>query len=346
MSFYRNKYDLLAYTLLFSVMGCFSYFIMVEYAGTPYNSSLMSFGAFTVVILVFNFFGHILFGLNEQIGVKALSFPADKINIVLYILFIGTFLFLLNYLMLACIKWIAGLPHPFVLLTHGARMLLIVWLIQLIMVGQIILNSFYRQLAGLYRKTSELEDSAAKAKYQALQNQLNPHFLFNNLNALISEIEYNPGNAVRFTHHLSDVYRYTLQSTDQQLITLRSELDFVNSYLFLHQVRLGDCIRINHQVAPHICDMKVPPLTLQLLVENVIKHNMISLTKPMTIDIFVDEPEAMLVVSNHIRAKKVLMSTGKGLENLSERYRLLCGKGINIKKNDQCFIVKVPLLYE
>ncbi len=346
MRLYKKKYDLLSYTLLFSGLGCFSYFFIVNYTNVPsgHHDSLSSFQAFSIVVLIFNFFGYILLYVNEKIGVKALSFPGNKANIALYILLIGTFLFFLNYVIVACIKWMAGLHDPFILQTHGIQMFSICWLVQLIMVGQIVINNFYKQLTDVYRKASELEESAAQVKYQALQSQLNPHFLFNSLNTLISEIEYNPKNATLFTHHLSDVYRYILQENNQQLTTLQSELDFLQSYLFLHQARLGDCILMQSQIGTTFLEMKVPPLTLQLLIENVIKHNIISLTKPMTIDISVEEQNRVLVVSNQIRIKKTAAPSGKGLKNLSERYFLLCEKNIEIENDDQQFTVKVPLL--
>ncbi len=345
---YKNKYTLLSYTLLFSVLGCFSYFFMVGYTDIPhhYDPSLLSLGGFVIAVLVFNILGHLLFYVNEKVGIKAFPFPGNRLHIALYIVLIGALFLLLNYLMLVCVKWMAGLPDPFLLQIDGVRMMLIVWVVQLIMVGLIIMNSFYRQLAGLYKKASALEDSAAKAKYQALQNQLNPHFLFNNLTALVSEIEYNPKNATRFTHHLSDVYRYILRNSDQQLVSLRLEMEFLESYLFLHQVRMGDCIRLEHTIDNDMYDMCVPPLTLQLLVENVIKHNVISLAKPMIIQLSIDTTDRMLTVSNTIRSKKTVPPSGKGLLNLSERYRLLCGRSIEVKNEQKCFTVKVPLLHE
>lgn len=110
-----------------------------------------------------------------------------------------------------------------------------------------------------------------------------PHFLFNSLNTLISEIEYAPKNAILFTQRLSDVYRYILQSQQQRLVTIESELSFIDSYIFLHKVRLGDCIRIENRIEADNYDLKLPSLTLQLLVENVIKHNIINMDMPMNI---------------------------------------------------------------
>ena len=135
-------------------------------------------------------------------------------------------------------------------------------------------------------------------RYAALQNQLNPHFLFNSLNTLISEIEYAPKNAILFTQRLSDVYRYILQSQQQRLVTIESELSFIDSYIFLHKVRLGDCIRIENRIEADNYDLKLPSLTLQLLVENVIKHNIINMDMPMNILIDYDSENGRILVTN------------------------------------------------
>lgn len=182
------------------------------------------------------------------------------------------------------------------------------------------------------------------ARYAALQSQLNPHFLFNSLNTLIAEIEYNPGNAVRFTKHLSSVYRYVLQCQDKTLVTLAEELEFLQSYLFLHEVRLGDCISCNRCIPSGYTGCMLPPLTLQLLAENVINHNSITLSKPMKIEICLEEE--YLVVSNPIQPKKSHESPGVGLKNLSNRCLLMLGKEIIIQREEKVFTVKVPLLYE
>ena len=160
---------------------------------------------------------------------------------------------------------------------------------------------------------------------------------------MISEIRYNPANAELFTQHLSDVYRYILQCQNQRLTTLREELDFLNSYIFLHRVRLGDCISYDCRIPPEYMERQIPPLTLQLLVENVIKHNSISPDKPMTIHIEIDNE--YLVVSNPVSPKKKKdSSSGIGLKNLSNRCRLMSNKNIVIQKEDSIFTVKIPII--
>ena len=189
-----------------------------------------------------------------------------------------------------------------------------------------------------------LQEENNIARYTALQNQLNPHFLFNSLNTLISEIRYNPKNAELFTQHLSDVYRYTLQCQNQRLVTLQDELGFLDSYIFLHQVRLGDCIYVHNNVPDEWKEMKMPPLTLQLLVENVIKHNVIHSGKPMVIELCNVEEPPTLIICNPIRPKKCGVVSGMGLKNLSARYKLLCNQDIVIENESDKFTVKIPLL--
>ena len=162
---------------------------------------------------------------------------------------------------------------------------------------------------------------------------------------MIAEIEYNPANAVRFTKHLSSVYRYVLQSQDKVLVPLSEELEFMKSYLFLHEVRLGNCISYKCHLPEDYPEAMLPPLTLQLLVENVIKHNSITSNKPMQINIEIEN--YYLTVSNPIQPKKSNdTSSGVGLNNLSNRCKLLLGEGIIVTKANNLFTVKVPLAYE
>lgn len=343
-----NKYNRLFNTLLFSGLGCFSYLFLVTYADIPASNQhiLTTPKAVLSVIVVFNILGMSIMYINTRIHNAYPTFLKDRKKLILYSVAIALLLFALNYLLLTSIKWITNLPDPFKVYWSGLRKLLSIWLVELILVSQIMINSFYRQLIILLKRNSELEESSAQAQYQALQNQLNPHFLFNSLNTLISEIEYNPKNAALFTRHLSDVYRYILQCEDQQLVTLESEIDFLNSYIFLHQVRLGNCIHIHNNIDPACYNLKVPPLTLQMLTENVIKHNVISATKPMTIELKLSAKSSWFEMKNEIRSKKDVIPSGKGLKNLSARYKLLCDKDIVIENDAHYFTVKAPLLNE
>lgn len=343
-----SKYNWLFDILLFSGLGCFSYLFLVNYSDLPEHShlDLLSPQAFSGVVLVFNGIGFSLMQINRQLRKNALLLLRQKHKLLLYVLLVAGLLLVLNYLLLATVKWVIDTPNPFYIKWSGVRMLFMIWLVELVIVSLTMANNFYRHILMLYNKTAELEESSLKAQYAALQNQLNPHFLFNSLNTLISEIEYNPHNAALFTRHLSDVYRYILQCQQQPLASLRSELEFLDSYIFLHQVRLGDCIHTDNRIDPALWEMKLPPLTLQLLAENVIKHNTISSTKPMIVILSYSEEEGMLIIENEIRPKKCVEDSGVGLKNLAARYRLICDLNIEISTDAHCFTVKVPLLNE
>ena len=146
---------------------------------------------------------------------------------------IAALLFLLNYALLVFVKMMIEVPTPFRVKSEGWVLLIVIWLVELVIVSLVLVNQSFRQTLKLYRETAILQESTTKAQYVALQNQLNPHFLFNSLNVLISEIEYNPQSAIEFTRNLSDVYRYILQCQDQRLALLGDELDFLDSYIVL-----------------------------------------------------------------------------------------------------------------
>ena len=173
---------------------------------------------------------------------------------------------------------------------------------------------------------------------------MHPQFLFNRLNTLVSEIEYDPKNAALFARRLSDVYRYVLQAQSKILVSVADEISFAESYIFLHRVRLGECITLENNIPESLYDKMIPPLTLQLLVENVIKHNTISPSKKMLIKL--DADENYLAITNNISPKSGVKGTKTGLENLSQRCKLIADKNIIINNNEDCFIVKVPLCYE
>ena len=157
---------------------------------------------------------------------------------------------------------------------------------------------------------------------------------------------YNPENAVVFTQKLSDVYRYILKSQEQGLVTLRNELEFLDSYIYLHQVRLGKCIQLENKIPPTLLNKKIPSLTLQLLIENVIKHNIINMENPMVIHLDYSDKDQTLSVRNKIKLKKNVAKSGMGLKNLSARYLLICNLHITIIDDSEYFTVKIPLLNE
>lgn len=185
----------------------------------------------------------------------------------------------------------------------------------------------------------------ASAKFDALKNQLDPHFLFNSLNVLTGLIEENPEAATRFTTSLSKVYRYVLEQKTKELVTLEEELKFAEIYMSLLSVRFEDSIVFSlptHLNNPHA---KVVPLSLQLLLENAVKHNQVSPSKRLHIEI--SEQNGMLVVSNNVQPKQTLKeSTGVGLRNIRDRYAILTQSPVVIKESRNNFSVAIPILDE
>ncbi|MDH5382399.1 MAG: histidine kinase [Cyclobacteriaceae bacterium] len=180
------------------------------------------------------------------------------------------------------------------------------------------------------------------AKYQALKNQVNPHFLFNSLNTLSDLIHSDQDMASKFVDEMSSVFRYVLDSNKKDLVSDVKELKFLNSYMYLQKKRFGEGLICEVYSEPS--DKLIPPLSLYMLVENAIKHNSISTSKPLTIRIL--KREDCLIVENNIQKKDIPQneSTKMGLKNLEERYRHFNTTQFKIEENTGKFIVTLPLL--
>lgn len=175
----------------------------------------------------------------------------------------------------------------------------------------------------------------------ALKNQINPHFLFNSLNSLNSIVRGNK-EATTFVNKLSHMYRYILQSGQQDLVTLKEELKFIDSYIFLIKARYRDRFSISIDIDESYASYQIPVLTLQLLIENAVKHNEISADKPLNVKVFVENDR--LIVENKMQPRTTFVdSTGQGLVNIEKRYQLLKGKSIHISNENDIFRVQLPL---
>lgn len=338
------KWNAILYGLLFSGLGAFSYLLLVNYTELSAHVAdvLYSKGAFVFFVAAFNVLGYSTLRISSWMNDQYALNIRKRWKIVVIYAIVMLLLLLLNYSLLVVAKMLVGMDDPLIFPNGGWRILLVVWLVELVILGLLLANRSIQNTLKLQQEAAALQKENNTARYTALQNQLNPHFLFNSLNTLIAEIEYNPDNAVRFTKNLSSVYRYVLQSQDKTLVSLGEELEFLDSYLFLHKVRLGDCISCVCDIPADLTEAMLPPLTLQLLVENVIKHNTITSARPMKIDIFVQEDR--LVGANLVQPRKSRESSGIGLKNLSNRCKLMLGEEIRALHEKEMFIVKVPLL--
>ena len=202
---------------------------------------------------------------------------------------------------------------------------------------------FYKTLSDKKISESEFVAKHESAKYESLKSQLDPHFLFNSLNVLTSLIGENPAKAERFTTKLSKVYRYVLEQKDKDLIPLQEELDFANTYMELLKMRFGEAVEFKLPESDLNPDLKIVPLSLQILLENAVKHNVINKENPLVISIYLKED--CLCVENKLHLKSVIKkSTHVGLKNIEERYALITKRKIKIIKNEDKFQVNLPLL--
>jgi hypothetical protein len=203
--------------------------------------------------------------------------------------------------------------------------------------------SFYLQLQQTIAEKAILERQNVESQLEGLRNQVNPHFLFNSLNTLIYLIPEDSDKAVRFVQQLSKVYRYVLESRDSKMIPLSDELDFLKAYIFLLKERFGDNLHVDIQGLEQKRDTAIVPLTLQLLFENAIKHNVISTEKPLHIEVFSENGH--IVVRNNLQKKNQVMdSTGVGLQNIRDRYRMLTEKDVEVIASQQFYTVALPVV--
>ena len=202
---------------------------------------------------------------------------------------------------------------------------------------------FYNRYQKNKVKEQKIIAGTASAKFDALKNQLDPHFLFNSLNVLTSLIEENPKNAQKFTTSLSKVYRYVLEQKSKELVTVDEELNFARTYMSLLKMRFEDSIIFEIPDKATNPDSKVVPLSLQLLLENAVKHNMVTSSKPLHIKIYEDGNN--LVVMNNLQPKQIVKkSSGVGLENIKQRYKLLSNRKVIINQREKDFAVAIPML--
>lgn len=180
-------------------------------------------------------------------------------------------------------------------------------------------------------------------QYEALKSQLNPHMLFNSLNTLYSLIRENSDKAQHYVQELSKVLRYTLQDNESHSVSLEEEMKFVHSYIYLLKMRYEDNLNFSLQIEQDALPRRLPPMAIQMLIENAVKHNEISNRNPLLI--YVQATANRVEVSNHLQPKLTTdSSTQIGLDNLSKRYRLLFKQDIEVKTENECFTVILPLV--
>ena len=194
------------------------------------------------------------------------------------------------------------------------------------------------------RKTESLARESVQSQLEVLKNQLDPHFLFNSLNTLAALIDDENIDAQQYLERLSDVYRYVLVSRSKNTVLLEEEMGFLDAYIYLNKIRFRDNLQVEKNLSPEAYRQYVTPLSLQMLIENAIKHNIVSKENPLKIRIQ-QEGNQYLVVENNIQEKTILeKSTRVGLQNIINRYSLLTDRQVEVIRNGGLFTVKIPLL--
>ncbi len=192
-------------------------------------------------------------------------------------------------------------------------------------------------------KTERLEKEKTQVQFDNLKNQLNPHFLFNALTSLNSLIREDPELASQFLQHLSKVYRYVLQHKDENVVDLQTEVNFIRNYIFLAETRFDKSLSIVIQIQDEYLDRSIVPVTMQVLLENAFKHNIMEPERPFRIMILT-ENEYLIIQNNLQRRKSVEGSNKQGLDNLKSLYKYLTDRPVIIEETESFFAVKVPLL--
>ncbi len=192
-------------------------------------------------------------------------------------------------------------------------------------------------------KTTRMEKEHILSQYEILKNQINPHFLFNSMNILSSLIPRSPQTAVKFTKQFSKVFRTLLEMNEELTIPLEQELDFIKSYLFLQKMRFDKSLQIQVRIAKSKLPLHLPPFGLQLLIENAIKHNIISEEMPLKISI--SNEKNYLKVENNLQLRGGnRTSTGIGLKNLKARYKMLTDTPVILENDGRFYAAKIPLI--
>ncbi|MEE4256556.1 MAG: histidine kinase [Bacteroidales bacterium] len=250
-------------------------------------------------------------------------------------------IFVFNGLRLALVYFFSS--RQFILLTDeitvSVYILFLIIILNAVDFGIVLLREWRDSLA----QAEKYKKESAEFEFEMLQAQINPHFLFNSLNTLSSLVYEDADRSAEFIRKLSDVYRHVLDSRQKELISIREELAFIRSYIFLLELRFEKKLSVKLEIDEDLLDKKIAPLSFQLLIENAVKHNVVSDKRPLKIRIYNNETH--LVVENHMQLKaKKEKSNGMGLRNIASRYLALSGKEVEISTENNYFTVKIPII--
>jgi len=325
--------------LLLIVLG--GLIMLIVARGEKITGQLFLYGSINSVIVG----GSFMLGLMFMVTILDrklpwLNFPLKRLIVQFFVTIGFSMVLIALSIVITGLFWHQKLTLDYFLET-GSFMIKIAF--SFVFLGSLISNAimFFKNWKEAAVQQEKLKREQLALQYETLKSQVNPHFLFNNLNSLTSLISTNPDKAIDFVKKLSEVYRYVLDQKDHELVALETELKFLESYVFLQRIRFESNLNIQLDVNPG--KFKVIPLSVQMLVENAIKHNEISDKNPLFIRIFSTE-EDYLVVENQLQKKAGSEGSRSGIQNIKDRYEFFTSKKVIISENNEKFIVSIPLL--
>ena len=307
--------------------------------GSSFYSSLESFLSRTLILVII---GTIISVLNHLVRFYALYY-FHKLNQWTVRITLSLIAYLIVSLGISLLAFKLFSFFPFLVVTEEKKNISLLVTIFITIIGAILYeaNTYYHQWKSAIAEEEQLEKLNLESQFQSLQGQLNPHFLFNSFNALQSLVDQSPVQAKAFIQELARVYRYVLDKKDAMVVPCGDEITFIKSFLYLNHIRFGDSLQASIELDN--CTGYLPPLTLQLLVENAIKHNVISKSKPLHIRIY-QEGNA-IVVSNNLQLREdTPPESGIGHQNLLARYALLSATAPQFYVRDQNYVAIVPII--
>jgi len=340
----KNQYKKLIWQVLASILLLIALgnliLIIVLHGGLP-TGQMILYGSINSVIIG----GTFMVGLTTIIKILDrklpwLHFPLKRLIVQFIVTVVFSSIVIVLSIFLTSLFWNQQITLNYFLET-GSFMTKVV--IIFVLGGSLISNTilFFKNWKEAAVQQEKLKREQLALQYETLKSQVNPHFLFNNLNSLTSLISSNPEKAIDFVKKLSEVYRYVLDQKNHELVALETELKFVESYIYLHKIRFGENLEV--QINVNAKNFKVIPLSVQLLVENAIKHNEISDKKPLSIRLYTNDDQ-YLIVENILQKKSGSEGSGMGIQNISDRYGFFTDKKVLITFNSERFKVSIPML--
>ena len=327
----------LSLTMAFIIM------LALAYVSLDKNSNI-SFSDFFSIKLLVNFifniaFVYYLFIFQFNI-VREFTINNKRFYTIIFYIFLLAIVIIISPI-ISRFQWrlfFSDAPDSFFIAIHLVRDLIV-----------LLFSFLYTSLIVLLNKNQEkvlenknLEIESLQNRYNMLKNQVDPHFLFNSLNTLNGLIGYDAKLAKEYVNQLSKMFRYTMQ--ENRVVMLNEELKFIESYIYMMKMRYGDSLSINIKIDSMYLTHYILPFGLQILIENAVKHNVISQKQPLVVSIATTDSETILVENNLQPKRDKSKSNGLGLANLNERYWLMFDKSISIKHEDEKFFVEIPLI--